>query len=119
VGAGNDATSACDPTGRDVWYKFTLCSTTTVTMDTGGSAIDTALALYPGCGAAEITCNDDCLTCLATGTASCIGPITLGPGHVTCGGRWGDRRTSWVVTCLDLAKVSPRMGGPSEEVSTR
>jgi len=78
--ATTDGTSACDPTGRDVWYTFTLASPTTVEIDTSGSAIDTVVSLQSSCAGPEITCNDDCGGCYATGTASCTGILNLAAG---------------------------------------
>ncbi|MBK7874440.1 MAG: lamin tail domain-containing protein [Planctomycetes bacterium] len=80
VGATNDGTSACDPTGRDVWYQFTLAAPTALVIDTAGSAIDTVISLYGACGTAEIACNDDGVACFVSGTASSIGPVTLAAG---------------------------------------
>ncbi|MBK7876545.1 MAG: pre-peptidase C-terminal domain-containing protein [Planctomycetes bacterium] len=78
--ATNDASSSCDPAGRDVWYQFTLASATTLELDTLGSTIDTVLTLYSACGAAETACNDDGTGCFATAPASSIGPVTLAAG---------------------------------------
>lgn len=80
AGATNDGTSVCDPTGRDVWYQFTLASAATVVVDTIGSAIDTALSLHPACGAAAMDCNDDIAACFGTGTVSAMGPTLLAAG---------------------------------------
>lgn len=78
--ATNDGTSTCDPTGRDVWYQFTLATASDVLIDTAGSAIDTVLSLYATCGGTEIACNDDGVACFVTAPASSIGVINLAAG---------------------------------------
>jgi subtilisin family serine protease len=50
------------PGGRSVWWRFTADTTTTVTLDTGGSDFDTVLAVYTGSsvsGLTRIAANDD------------------------------------------------------------
>ena len=80
IGATNDGTSACDPTGRDVWYQFTLASAASVVVDTIGSPIDTVVSVHPACGAADLGCNDDIAACFGTGTVSAVGPLSLAAG---------------------------------------
>jgi hypothetical protein len=75
-----DGTSGCDPTGRDVWYTFTLASAATIEIDTAGSAIDTVVSLQSSCTGPEIICNDDCAGCFTTGPASCTGTLNLAAG---------------------------------------
>jgi hypothetical protein len=86
VGATNDGSSACDPAGRDLWYRlampcFNSCGPLTLRLDTCGSAIDTAISVYAGCGLAEIACNDDCGGTPCAGPGSCL-TLTLAPGQV-------------------------------------
>jgi hypothetical protein len=46
--------------GKDVWFDFTPAASGTFRIDTNGSTIvDTTLAVYASCGAAEVACDDD------------------------------------------------------------
>jgi hypothetical protein len=51
------------PMGRDLWYTYTSTdSAVPVTISTGGSSVDTVMAVYSGCpsgGGVQIACNDD------------------------------------------------------------
>ncbi len=51
------------PMGRDLWYMYTSTdSAVPVTISTGGSSVDTVMAVYSGCpsgGGVQIACNDD------------------------------------------------------------
>jgi murein DD-endopeptidase MepM/ murein hydrolase activator NlpD len=80
--AMNDGTPSCSG-ASDVFYKFTLAATRTVTVDTFGSGYDTQVGLTQGCGVAPLVCNDD-----SGGTLQSQVTRTLGPGtyYVTVGG---------------------------------
>jgi hypothetical protein len=66
-GAGNDAAPAdtcfafgvTPANGEDVLYSWTAPSDGTFTFDTLSPGIDTVLYVEPGCGGAELVCNDD------------------------------------------------------------
>lgn len=70
VGTGNDFTPNCSGGGNseDVALQWTAPSTGTWVLHTQGSAIDTVLHVYDGCGGPLLACNDD------------------GPVAVDCGG---------------------------------
>ncbi|MCU0688581.1 MAG: hypothetical protein MUE97_02410 [Phycisphaerales bacterium] len=61
-------------TRPDVWYRYTAPIAGTLALDTCGSAIDTVLTAYAGCGSgnAQIACNDDTTTgpCAGAGSSS-------------------------------------------------
>ena len=67
--ATNDGTATCgaSATNPDLWYRYTasctgnLRVTTCGTHDTGGvdAGMDTVLAIFNGCGGAQLACNDD------------------------------------------------------------
>ncbi len=80
-GATNDTAASCDPSGRDVWYNLTTLANGTLTIDTNGSSIDTAVAVYAACGGSELACNDDCASCLGAGTWSCLSLPALPAGQ--------------------------------------
>jgi hypothetical protein len=71
---------ACDPGGNDVWYKVTVPFTTTLTLDTCGSAIDTVLSVYDGCAGNQLACNDDCGGTPCSATGSCVTLASLSAG---------------------------------------
>jgi hypothetical protein len=54
VGATTDGPMTCGLLGSDVWYSFTAPAAGTLTINTLGSAFDTAMAAYDGC-----TCISD------------------------------------------------------------
>jgi len=56
---GTDISSCAFNDTKDVWYKYTAAQGGSVTIDTDGSAFDTVLSVYEGCGGAELACNDD------------------------------------------------------------
>jgi hypothetical protein len=68
--ATTDATVSCTISALDVWYGFTADGAGGMHFfDTEGTTqIDTALALFSGCGGAQLACNDDS----GTGTNSRI-----------------------------------------------
>jgi hypothetical protein len=77
--AGNDGSSSCDPSGRDVWFSYTATLTGNLSLNTCGSAIDTAIAVYSACGGTELGCNDDCGGSPCGPTGACLSvPITSG-----------------------------------------
>lgn len=82
--ATNDGTASCDSggaTSRDAWFSYTNTSASPLVLavDTCGSAFDTVLSVYGGCGGAEVACNDDCGGGACTGTSSCLtAPINVG-----------------------------------------
>jgi hypothetical protein len=68
-----DGTSACDPTGNDVWYSYTATLNGTLSIRTCTSAIDTVVSVHPTpCGGAAIACNDDCGGSPCGAPASCL-----------------------------------------------
>jgi hypothetical protein len=82
--ATNDGSATCDPGGgasRDIWYSFSTNHNGTLSLDTCGSSVDTALALYSGsCGSlTELACSDDCGGSPCGGTDSCVS-LAIAPG---------------------------------------
>ncbi len=76
-----DGTSACDASGLDVWYRVALTApSSTLSVDTCGSAIDTVLSVYATCGGAQLGCNDDCGGTPCGATSSCLSISGLTPG---------------------------------------
>ena len=65
MGDSTDATgtneSSCAGTGdtNDIWHRWLADCTGPVVVDTNGSAFDTSLAVFDGCGGIEIECDDD------------------------------------------------------------
>ncbi len=61
VNATHSITGGCDisATARDVWYRYVASQTGTLQVQTTGSALDTVVTVYDGCGGAELACNDD------------------------------------------------------------
>jgi hypothetical protein len=58
--AGNDMTPPCGYSNApEVVYQYVPTATGTLTIDTVGSAFDTVLAVYQGCGGVSLGCNDD------------------------------------------------------------
>lgn len=58
--ANSDIFQTCsDLDSWDVWYRFTAPGAGSFTFDTIGSAIDTVLSLWSGCGGSILACNDD------------------------------------------------------------
>jgi hypothetical protein len=61
-------------TRPDLWFRYTAPSAGTLAIDTCGSAIDTVLTAYTGCGSGntQISCNDDTTTgpCAGAGSTS-------------------------------------------------
>lgn len=55
-GAATCGTSNASP---DVWFKYQPVDNGSATFSTCGSAYDTVLAAYPGCGQGQLVCNDD------------------------------------------------------------
>ncbi len=87
VGATNDGSSACDMTGRDLWYRlampcYTSCGPLTLKLDSCGSAIDTVISVYTGCGTVELACNDDCGGTPCVGPGSCLTLNGVAPGSI-------------------------------------
>ncbi len=87
--ATNDGAASCDPgdvASRDIWYSVSLSSAMnpnqTLVIDTCGSGIDTALAVYSdACGSlTQIACNDDCGGSPCDGTSSCVSLSGLAAG---------------------------------------
>jgi murein DD-endopeptidase MepM/ murein hydrolase activator NlpD len=80
--ASNDGTPSCSG-ANDIFYKFTLTSTRTVTLDTLGSGYDTYVGLTTGCGTQPLACNDD-----SNGTrqSSLTQTLAAGTYYVTVGG---------------------------------
>ena len=78
--ATNDTASGCDPFGRDLWYTIITTAVLTLFVDTSGSAIDTAVAVYGACGGTELGCNDDCSGCEGSGSYSCLALPSLPAG---------------------------------------
>jgi hypothetical protein len=68
--ATTDATVSCTSSAKDMWYQLTAdASGGAYLFDTEGSAqSDTVLALFDGCGGAQLACDDDS----GTGTLSQI-----------------------------------------------
>lgn len=57
---GTDVTASCGVNDAiDVWYRFVPPESAVYEFNTCGSVIDTTLALYSGCGEAELACSDD------------------------------------------------------------
>ncbi|MBP7933541.1 MAG: hypothetical protein KA354_02730 [Phycisphaerae bacterium] len=73
-GATNDGTASCgnSSTAPDVWYKYTPPMDATLRIDTCGSALNTVLSVYDGCGGAELVCNDECEGTACQGPPSCL-----------------------------------------------
>ncbi len=60
AGASGTSTSSCGfGDTNDVWHSFTPTSSSTYSISLCGSAFDTTLAVYDGCGGTELACNDD------------------------------------------------------------
>ena len=60
TGTADPSTCASSSSGNDVWFTFTLSSSTTVTFETFASNYDTVLYVQSGtCGGSEIDCDDD------------------------------------------------------------
>jgi hypothetical protein len=61
VNATHSITASCDTgtTTRDVWYHYVAPQTGTLQIRTLGSDLDTIVAVYDGCGGAQLGCNDD------------------------------------------------------------
>ncbi|HEX5752119.1 MAG TPA: peptidoglycan DD-metalloendopeptidase family protein [Archangium sp.] len=80
--ASQDGLPSCSA-ASDVFYKFTLTSSRTVTLDTFGSGYDTYVGITQSCGQAPLACNDD-----SDGTRQSKLTQTLAPGtyYVTVGG---------------------------------
>lgn len=61
---GTDITTGCGTNdARDVWYSFTPAADMTAAFSLCGSALDTTLAVFDGCGGAELACNDNGVVC--------------------------------------------------------
>jgi subtilisin-like proprotein convertase family protein len=67
VGATQDELSSCGYNDtKDVWHSYTATVTGTATISLSGSAFDTTLAVFDGCGGTELACNDDdCVSLLS------------------------------------------------------
>jgi len=64
AGATESVVSSCNvEDSYDVWYRYTPPSNTNVNIATCGSAIDTTLAIFDGCGGTELLCVDDAPIC--------------------------------------------------------
>ncbi|MBE0537376.1 MAG: trypsin-like peptidase domain-containing protein [Phycisphaerae bacterium] len=60
AGATGSAASSCSyKDRRDVWHVFKPAQTGLHTISLRGSAFDTTLSVYDGCGGTELGCNDD------------------------------------------------------------
>ncbi|MCC7015269.1 MAG: lamin tail domain-containing protein [Planctomycetes bacterium] len=75
-----DAPTTCDPIGRDVWYRVDLDVAGGIELDTCGSAIDTALALFDACGGNELACNDQCGGAPCGAPGACLSVPSLSAG---------------------------------------
>jgi subtilisin-like proprotein convertase family protein len=60
---GTDISSCAFNDTLDVWHCWTATCTGQATFSLCGSAFDTTLAIYNGCGGAELGCNDDDAGC--------------------------------------------------------
>ncbi|MFO0828557.1 MAG: thrombospondin type 3 repeat-containing protein [Phycisphaerales bacterium] len=79
VNATNDGSSACDASGRDVWFSYTAAASGQLDINTCGSAIDTAISVYSTCGGSVIACNDTCGGSPCGGPSACLSlPVTSG-----------------------------------------
>lgn len=66
TGANSDGTASCANSANspDVWYTYTPSVSETVTISTCNNAsYDTALAIFDGCGGAQLACLDDTSGC--------------------------------------------------------
>lgn len=57
--AATDESSCADNDTSDVWHSYTPASTGLATINLAGSAFDTTLTVFDGCGGKELACNDD------------------------------------------------------------
>jgi len=82
--ATTDGYTDCAPdSGADVWHVFTPTMTGEVLISTEGSAFDSVLSVYEGCGGEEAACNDDA----GNQRAKLILPVTAGmPYHIRVAG---------------------------------
>ena len=69
----DDSTISCGSIGsRDVAFAWTSAASATWRFDTGGSAVDAALAVADGCGGSERACD------ASTGAATVLVPVVAG-----------------------------------------
>jgi hypothetical protein len=61
VRATNSVTGTCGGTANapDVWYRYSASQTGLMQINTFGSALDTVISVYDGCGGAALACNDN------------------------------------------------------------
>lgn len=94
-GPASCADSASTP---DLWYDYTPGSSGSVTITTCGTATyDTALAVFDGCGGAEVACLDD--------TPGCAGDTTELVVNLTAGITYKIRVSGWNGSTGDFTLV--------------
>jgi len=56
---GGDVTTCATNDTRDVWYCYTATQTGLARASTCGSSFNTSIAVFDGCGGAQLACGDD------------------------------------------------------------
>lgn len=80
IGNASGAASCGNSNGApDLWYTYVATCTGDLSVDTCGSGFNTVVAVFDGCGGAELACNDDCAGTPCAGNSSCLTvPVTAG-----------------------------------------